>query len=305
MYTCEIWTEKYRPKLFSEMIGENSAKLEKLCKSKKTMPHLLFTGNAGTGKTTAAYIVAREIGGTVKVFNASDDNSVEYIRTSVKDFVSHMGLNKGMKIVILDESDNLSSAAQATLRRMIEEFTGRVLFIATANYPHKLIDPLKDRFYHLEFKGASKKEIYKYVKKILNTEGVEYEDKAVKQVILDNPISIRNIIKELQSLSSINDNKITEECLVNGVDYINDIYQFLKNSETTKAREIVIKKDLEPIDVAKRLFYLMLDNESKEEKKDIIAFEVANFMNYIRQSADREISLYGLFSTLSNVVSKK
>jgi replication factor C subunit 3/5 len=146
------WVEKYRPNALTEIVSHTSviSTIQKLI-DQHALPHLLFYGPPGTGKTTTAHAIARELygqkyGPTVLELNASDERGIDVVREQIKRFASsRMIFGTGHKLIILDESDAMTSAAQAALRRIIEKYSSNVRFVMICNYPEKLIPALRSR----------------------------------------------------------------------------------------------------------------------------------------------------------------
>ena len=207
--TAEIWVEKYRPKVLEDVvIDAGTLEIFKNFIEQKTIPHLLFCGSAGLGKTTCAKILARAITdpGDVLYINASDETSIEIIRGKVKSFCSTTSFSGGLKIVILDEFDGMSGNAMMMLRNTMEEFAARCRFILTCNHSERVIEPIKSRTQTFDFSGTSVNAIGKKCIGILQAEGIEYEakrDNPTIQIILKKHYpDIRKIINTLQQFST-------------------------------------------------------------------------------------------------------
>lgn len=162
--------EKYRPKRLDEVVGQDDVvkRLKELV-AKKTLPHMLFYGPPGCGKTSVAYALANELGFQVYELNASDDRGINVIREKVK-VVSQL---KGQRIILLDEADNMTAEAQHALRRIMEK--GVAIFILTANEEWRIIDPIKSRCAIFRFRKLTKPEILRVVVKVLKAEGVKLD----------------------------------------------------------------------------------------------------------------------------------
>jgi replication factor C small subunit len=193
-----LWCEKYRPDTLENYIGNDNlkAKLEQFIKN-QDIPHLLFCGTAGTGKTTAAKILIKNIECDYLFINASDENSVDVIRTKIKNFASTMSF-KPMKIIVLDEADYITPQAQAALRNLMEVFSKNTRFILTCNYVERIIDPLISRAQVFKLTPPSKKEVAIHVMKILDTENVSYEKGTLAALVTSYYPDIRRIVNNSQ-----------------------------------------------------------------------------------------------------------
>ena len=171
------------------------------------IPHFLFAGSAGTGKTTLAKLIVKNIQCDYLYINASDENGIDIIRDKVKGFASTSTF-KPLKVVILDESDFLTQPAQAALRNLIEEYSITTRFVLTCNYIERLIEPLQSRCEIHLLKPPTKSAVAKHIcTNILDVEGVTYEISDVAKVINELYPDVRSIIKVLQS--NVKDSKLT------------------------------------------------------------------------------------------------
>ena len=200
------WLEKYKPKSIDEVVGNRELKqaVKHWIQHPDEMPHLLFAGKTGTGKTTIAYIIAREIlkdgfAMSFKEINASDNNNVDFIRNVVINYMRYpaMFFDVPYKILLLDEADYLTPEAQATLRRPLEKYKKNCRVIMTANNPNKIIDAIKEgRVSYFKFNMLSKGEIVKRLQCIAEREGVINVD--LNEVAEMSNDSMRNAIAILQ-----------------------------------------------------------------------------------------------------------
>ena len=203
-----LWIEKYRSQTLQQYIGNDAVKARIAdCIAKNDIPHLLFAGSAGTGKTTLAKLIVKNIQCDYLYINASDENGIDTIRDKVKGFASTASFQP-IKVVILDEADFLTQPAQAALRNLIEEYSAYTRFILTCNYVERLIEPLQSRCELHMLKPPTKGAVAKHIcTNILDVEGVTYDVQDVVRVINEFYPDIRSVIKVLQS--NVRDSKLT------------------------------------------------------------------------------------------------
>ena len=202
----ELWVEKYRPITLEEYIGNETIK-NKIADYLKqgSIQNLLFHGVAGTGKTTLAKLIAKNLNCDLLYLNASDERGIDTIREKIIPFASSMSFND-VKIVILDEADYLPPQAQATLRNTIESCSKTTRFILTCNYLERIISPLQSRCQTFEIIPPSKREVWQKCKTILNDENISSSPKEVEPIVDAHYPDIRKIINTLQG--SIIDNEV-------------------------------------------------------------------------------------------------
>ena len=192
----ELWVEKYRPTTLKEYVGNETIK-NKIADYLKqgSIQNLLFHGVAGTGKTTLAKLIAKNLNCDLLYINASDERGIDTIRDKIIPFASSMSFND-VKIVILDEADYITPQAQATLRNTIESCSKTTRFILTCNYLERIISPLQSRCQTFEIIPPSKQEVDNKCQDILMEENITYTD--IHEVINTHYPDIRKIINTLQ-----------------------------------------------------------------------------------------------------------
>ena len=194
----ELWVEKYRPTTLETYIGNETikSKIEDYLKQ-GSIQNLLLHGVAGTGKTTLAKLLVKNIDCDYLYINASDERGIDTIREKIQPFALSMGFND-VKIVILDEADYLTPQAQATLRHTIEACSATTRFILTCNYLERIISPLQSRCQTFEIIPPSKREVWQKCKTILNDENISSSPKEVEPIVDAHYPDIRKIINTLQ-----------------------------------------------------------------------------------------------------------
>jgi DNA polymerase III delta prime subunit len=193
-----LWVEKYRPRKLTEYVGNEHLK-QKVSDYLQSgdVPHLLFFGKAGTGKTTLAKLIVNSISCDYIIINASDENNVDTVRNKVKGFASTIGF-KDMKVIILDEFDYMTPNAQAILRNLMETFSKHCRFILTCNYVEKVIDPIQSRCQTFQIVPPTKKDVAVQISQILGKEGVSFQPTDLVPIIDSSYPDIRKIINTCQ-----------------------------------------------------------------------------------------------------------
>ncbi len=213
----DVWVEKYRPKKLDDIVGQEEIveRLKSYVRA-KSMPHLLFAGPAGTGKTTSAIALARELFGdnwrmSFHELNASDERGINVVRTKIKEYARTAAPNDvGFKIIFLDEADALTPDAQAALRRTMEKYSRTCRFILSCNYSSKIIEPIQSRCAIFRFKPLPAEAIKRRLKQIAESEGKSVEDNALEAIVYVSNGDMRRAINILQMSAAISD-KIDED----------------------------------------------------------------------------------------------
>ena len=244
-----VWVEKYRPKKIEDCIlPDNTKKTFLDFLDKGEVPNLLLSGPPGCGKTTVAKALCEQLGSDYYVINGSDEGRfLDTVRNNAKNFASTVSLSSSAKhkVIIIDEADNTTPDVQLCLRAFTEEFIGNCRFIFTCNYKNKIIQPLHSRCSVIDFalKGKEKQllagNFFKRLQEILDTEGVEYDNKVLVELIKKHFPDWRRVLNEVQRYSS--SGKIDSGILASFSNVkTDDLFKCLKEKDFPKVRKWVV-----------------------------------------------------------------
>ncbi|EHQ34571.1 replication factor C small subunit [Methanoplanus limicola] len=239
-----IWIEKYRPKRLDDVVGQKEivSRLKSYVKT-KSLPHLLFTGTAGIGKTTSAVALAKEFYGehwnvNFREMNASDERGIDVVRNQIKQFARTAPIGGAeFKILFLDEADALTNDAQAALRRTMENYARTCRFILSCNYSSKIIDPIQSRCAIYRFRPLDREAITEELMHIAENEGLTLSEDAISAIIYVSAGDMRKAINALQGAAII-DPEIKEEMIF-------EITSTAKPDEILELLEIIIEADFD------------------------------------------------------------
>lgn len=210
MSQSDIWTEKYRPIKFEDVVGQQEiVKRVKSLVNSINIPHLLFSGSAGIGKSTMALIIVKELfkdnwRENYLELNASDERGIDVVRQKVKDFARTKSIGEvPFKVIFLDEADALTKEAQQALRRTMENYTNTCRFIMSCNYSSKIIEPIQSRCVVFRFKLLEKKDISQVIKRIAERENLKIDDKSFESLYEASEGDCRKAINLLQATAAI------------------------------------------------------------------------------------------------------
>lgn len=306
-----IWTEKYRPRTFDEVKGQQDivSKLRAFVEQ-RNLPHLLFAGPAGVGKSTLALVIARAFFGenwrdNVLELNASDERGIDVVRVKVKDFARTKALGDvPFKLIFLDECDALTKDAQQALRRTMENFTGTCRFILACNYSSKIIDPIQSRCAVFRFRPLSDDDVRDLADRIIEVEGLTVDDAAKEALVSVAQGDSRRVTNILQSCSvvaeSISADLIYTMASVAKPKEIKGLLDLAMAGEFVKARdvllEVMLRYGLSGIELIKQIqgevWNLDIDARSKVQLID----KCGEFEFRLVEGADEFVQLEALLA---------
>jgi replication factor C small subunit len=313
-----IWTEKYRPKEFSEIKGQKEiVKRVKAFVEQKNMPHQMYAGPAGVGKSTLALVVAKKLFGdqwhqNLLELNASDERGIDIVRVKVKDFARTKAIGDvPFKIIFLDECDALTREAQQALRRTMENYTSTCRFILSCNYSSKIIDPIQSRCAVFRFKPLAKEDQHEIVERIIKEEDLKIEESA-KQALIDvSDGDCRRLENIMQSCTAISKN-ITED-LVYGLasvaepKEVKDILNLAVENKFVDARnkllDTMLNYGLSGLDIIKQIQKQILNLDIDNRQKMILMEKCGDIEFRLTEGSDEFIQLEALLAqfTLANL----
>ncbi len=299
-----LWVEKYRPTQLENYVGNEhlKAKVERYIKS-NDVPHLLFYGRAGTGKTTLAKLIVKNIECDYLYINASDENSVDTVRNKVRQFASTIGF-KDMKVIVLDECDYITPNAQAALRNLMETFSRHCRFILTCNYVERIIDPIQSRCQVFEIIPPNKKDTAIHLVKILEQEKLKYNAEDIKVLIDSSYPDIRKIINATQR-SVVDGVVVLDKQSTIQNDYKLKVLDILKVQDKKTAfgnlRQLLADNAIRDYSDCFRLLYDNVDEYGTGHIAEVIII-LARYEQSDTQVVDKEINFMAMLIELLGVI---
>jgi DNA polymerase III delta prime subunit len=302
-----LWCEKYRPKNIEDLcISDEIHDLLESFKQKKDIPHLLFVGTPGIGKSSLSKIIVNDILGCDYLYiNASDENGIDTIRHKIVGFSQTKSMDGGLKVVILDESDSFSVDASRCLRNILEEYAHNTRFILTANYKHRIIDAIQSRCQTVNLEHNIN-DVAKHCAKILAKEKIKIPKEQIdlfQTLIRNNFPDFRKILNELQKYSisgtlNIRDTSLPDE-------FVDELFDKIKNNDDLDFREYVIKNEnvfqADYHNLLKTLLNLIYTKNIDSFKKKEAIMTIGHHMDRHSFVMDVEINSFVCMVTLSKI----
>ena len=309
----EIWTEKYRPRLLKDMHGQENvvSRLSAFIKE-GSLPHLLFAGPAGSGKTTASLCIARELYGdhwhsNFLELNASNERGIDTIRIKVKDFAKTMPMGTKFKIIYLDEADALTQDAQHALRRTMEKYSETTRFILACNYMSKIIPPIQSRCAVFRFSPLSRDETKAFLKALSLKEGVDVEEPAYDAILDAAEGDMRRAVNVLQT-AAILKKRVTEKTVTEvagGADpaAVKAMLQSAVSGDYKKAREalldLILKQGFQAEDIMKEVYRQLHSLDIPDERKLLLMEKTGEYEFRLTGGSNPRIQLAAMLASFA------
>ena len=314
-----LWTEKYRPESFSEVKGQKEiVKRIKAFVDQKNMPHLLFAGPAGTGKTTLSLVVVKQIykdqwHENFLDLNASDERGIDVIRVKVKEFARTKAIGDvPYKIIHLDESDALTKEAQQALRRTMENYSATCRFILSCNYSSKIIEPIQSRCAVFRFKPLAKEDIFEIIDGIAGREKLNIDTNAKDALVEVSDGDVRKLENILQACAVLS-NKISEDIVFEVAGYarpkeMSEILEYVIKNDFVKAKnkllDTMLNYGLSGLDIIKQLHKEIWKLKINDLKKLEMMKDCAEIEFRMVEGSDEFLQLESLLARLVLINSK-
>ena len=262
-----LWVEEFRPQTFEDIIGVDLSIINAV--KSEDIPHFLFIGSAGTGKTTTARVIIKHLDCDALMLNASDERGINTVREKVKSFAMTKSTNGKLKIVFLDEADALTKDAQTSLRNVMETYHSNCRFIMTCNYVNRIIDPLQSRCQVFKFALPKKYDIMQKLAKISDKKNLTFVDVGdmaiVMHLIVDrNYPDIRRCVMQLQELSNLG-REITPEDIKKSELEVEQLFKKLKTEKFSEVRQWILDSNVDYNGLIIEMYRYVMKNKDSFE----------------------------------------
>ena len=296
-----LLVEKYRPTTLEHYVGnENIKEVIQKYLNQNDIQNFIFYGGAGTGKTTLAKLIVKNLDCDFLYLNASDENGIDTIRDKVKGFASTASF-KGIKVVILDEADFITIQGQAALRNVIETFSRSTRFILTCNYIERIIDPIQSRCQVLKIVPPSKLDTAKHTAWVLDQEEISYETDDIKSIVNQYYPDLRKMLNTIQS-STINSKLLLDKDVLVSSNYMLSIIKELSTSKNWKnIRQIIADSGVKDFE---ELYRFLFDNSSKyaSDREGSVAIILNEHLYQSNFRIDKEINIMSAISKIIEII---
>ena len=296
-----LLVEKYRPTTLEHYVGnENIKEVIQKYLNQNDIQNFIFYGGAGTGKTTLAKLIVKNLDCDFLYLNASDENGIDTIRDKVKGFASTASF-KGIKVVILDEADFITIQGQAALRNVIETFSRSTRFILTCNYIERIIDPIQSRCQVLKIVPPSKLDTAKHTAWVLDQEEISYETDDIKSIVNQYYPDLRKMLNTIQS-STINSKLLLDKDVLVSSNYMLSIIKELSTSKNWKnIRQIIADSGVKDFE---ELYRFLFDNVSEyaSGKEGSISIILNEHLYQANFRIDKEINISSALAKIVEII---
>lgn len=296
-----VWYERYKPSCIDDLVIPDAvkSKMQKYVKT-QSLPNIgLFSSEPGTGKSSTAHAIIKEIGGEALWINASMEKGIDVLRGKVQRFASQTSFDDKIKVVVMDEFDHFSKDGQAAFRGFIDELSENCRFIFTGNYKEKIIQPLLDRLEIYDFNSFEKikivKPIFERLKFILDNENIQYDPKLLIPVINTYYPRIRSMVGALQKLSSDGEFKVTSDDL-DDLDVFDNVMQYVKHSSF-----IEMIREINKLNAPDNMYSYLYGNAAKYFSADAypnVVLIIAKYQHMSSSVRDKNLNLAACLTEL-------
>ncbi|MEO6303955.1 MAG: AAA family ATPase [Bacteroidia bacterium] len=296
-YNPDLWTEKYRPKTLKDYVGtsELKEKFEKFIKE-KNIPHLLFAGPAGVGKSSVANLLVSALECDVLYINAAEERGIDTVREKILRFCTTSSFYP-LKIVVLDEFSEATNDAQNSLKAVLEQYSQHTRFIFTANHVENIVEAIRSRCQEFDVVSPSRPQIEERCKFILATEKIDYEAEDLVEIVRHNYPDVRKTIQYLDQQSVGRELKLDKE-FYKLIKYEKQVVELLKQTtdkniydKATEIRQLIANTRVRNFISLYKYLFQEVDNFAKINKRIKVIFDIQDGLKSDGQIADREMNM--------------